>query len=102
VTDTLLLRPADSESEICFSLTYAPPEVIKAYRAGQGSIMVSKATDVWALGVRRFSGMLLLHIKGACGSGGCAAALQGGKYHSSLAARAKEAQGRSPGVSMCG
>lgn len=38
--------------ELSFSLYYAPPEVMVAYRGGQASIAAEPSTDVWALGVR--------------------------------------------------
>ena len=36
---------------LSFSLTYAPPEMIAAFDAGERSTAVSGATDMWALGV---------------------------------------------------
>ena len=36
---------------LCFSLTYAPPEVVTAYKGGESSIIAAAAADVWALGV---------------------------------------------------
>lgn len=36
---------------LSFSLTYAPPEMIAAFDAGERCTAVSGATDMWALGV---------------------------------------------------
>jgi serine/threonine protein kinase len=37
---------------LSFSLYYAPPKVIAAYKAGETVILADSAADVWALGVR--------------------------------------------------
>jgi serine/threonine protein kinase len=39
-------------AEISFSVYYAPPEIIKAYTAGNSSIVADPSADVWSLGVR--------------------------------------------------
>lgn len=36
-----------------FSLYYAPPEVIIAYKEKRRTILADPSADVWALGVRR-------------------------------------------------
>jgi serine/threonine protein kinase len=41
-----------SAAELSFSLYYAPPEVIVAYKNGEESVQADPACDVWALGVR--------------------------------------------------
>ena len=39
-------------AELSFSLYYAPPEAIAAYRRGEHTIVAQPAADVWSLGVR--------------------------------------------------
>eukprot|EP00892_Ulva_mutabilis_P001194 jgi/Ulvmu1/11075/UM007_0257.1 len=38
-------------ADISFSLYYAPPEVIRAFKAGEDQIVAEESADVWALGV---------------------------------------------------
>ena len=40
------------DSELSFSLYYAPPEVIQLYKAGAMHVRAHPSADVWALGVR--------------------------------------------------
>jgi serine/threonine protein kinase len=42
---------AGSKMPLSFSLTYASPEVIAAYDAGETQVTVSGAADMWSLGV---------------------------------------------------
>ena len=43
---------AGNEADLSFSLYYAPPEVVVAYKDGAIKIVSDPAADVWALGVR--------------------------------------------------
>jgi eukaryotic-like serine/threonine-protein kinase len=45
---------AGSEAELSFTLTYAAPEVVAAYEAGQHNHAVHPASDVWSLGIIAF------------------------------------------------
>lgn len=56
-------KPAD----LSFSVYYAPPEVLRAYKAGEKKILADPSADVWALGVR------FLH---SCVSRCCCSAVQ--------------------------
>ena len=42
----------DQQAPLSFSLYYAPPEVLAAYKAGATTVRSQPAADVWALGVR--------------------------------------------------
>jgi serine/threonine protein kinase len=39
---------------IAFTLAYAAPEVVEAYRAGQKTMVVNPAIDAWSLGVMAY------------------------------------------------
>ena len=41
-----------ADAPLSFSLWYAPPEVITAYKAGKHTLVADPSADVWALGVR--------------------------------------------------
>ena len=43
---------AGAAADLSFSLWYAPPEVIAAYKAGKRTLVAAPSADVWALGVR--------------------------------------------------
>ena len=43
---------AGEAAELSFSLWYAPPEVIAAYKAGKRTLVANPSADVWSLGVR--------------------------------------------------
>ena len=42
---------AGCEASLSFTLTYAPPEVVRAYKDGERSITAKKSADIWSLGV---------------------------------------------------
>ena len=39
-------------ADLSFSVYYAPPEVVQAYKRGACSIVAQPSADVWAPGVR--------------------------------------------------
>ena len=43
---------AGEAADLSFSLWYAPPEVIAAYKAGKHTLVANPSADVWSLGVR--------------------------------------------------
>ena len=43
-----------SLAPVAFSLTYSPPEIMRAFEGRETSVEVSAAVDVWALGVMAF------------------------------------------------
>ena len=45
---------AGSTARLCYSLKYAPPEIIHALEAGRKTTEVSGAVDIWAVGVIAF------------------------------------------------
>ena len=45
---------AGSTARLCYSLKYAPPEIIHALEAGRKTTQVSGAVDIWAVGVIAF------------------------------------------------
>ena len=55
-------------AELSFSVYYASPEVMKAYKGGETSIVAQPSADVWALGVRSLLAFALFaFVCGACG-----------------------------------
>lgn len=68
-----------------FSLYYAPPEVVVAYKEKRRTILADPSADVWALGVRPLRlpctarrGSALLHASHAF----CSTRFRGGSTHS--------------------
>lgn len=45
-------RSAGDEAELAFTVKYAAPETIQAFKRKEKTELVSSAVDVWALGVR--------------------------------------------------
>ena len=43
--------PSDSRAPTGFSLVYAAPEVIRAYRGGKATIRATEALDAWSVGI---------------------------------------------------
>lgn len=53
-------------AELSFSLWYAPPEIITAYKEGKHTLVAHPSADVWALGVRGCAAALLLAQSPSC------------------------------------
>ena len=43
---------AGADADLNFSLYYAPPEVVMAFKEGRQGVHVAPSIDVWSLGVR--------------------------------------------------